>query len=76
MHGKTELCNKINEIYPEIGECEKDLNVAWDREKNVWEVNFKKDGHRIRHYLEDEDASACMESNRCIGLGLEFGQFL
>ena len=76
MYGKTALCNKINEIYPEIGECDKDLKVVWDSERNVWEVNFKKDGHRIKHYLEDEDAAACMEDIQCIGLGIEFGQFL
>jgi hypothetical protein len=76
MYGKTELCDKIHEIYPEIGECDKDLNVAWDNEKNVWEVSFIRNGHRIRHYLENEDASPCMEGNQCIGLGIEFGQFL
>ena len=76
MYGKTELCDKIHEIYPEIGECDKDLNVAWDSEKNVWEVNFKKDGQRIKHYLEDEDAARCMGDKQCIGLGIEFGQLL
>jgi hypothetical protein len=76
MYGKNELCNKIHEIYPEIGVCGKDLNITWDIEKNVWEVHFKKDEHRIKHYLEDEDASACMEGDQCIGLGIEFGQFL
>ena len=76
MFGKAELCNKIHEIYPEIGECDKDLNVAWDNKQNVWEVSFKKNGHRIRHYLEDKDATACMEGKQCIGLGIEFGQFL
>ncbi len=76
MYGKTALCNKINEIYPEIGECDKDLKVVWDSERSVWEVNFKKDGHRIKHYLENEDAAACMEGKQCIGLSIEFGQFL
>jgi hypothetical protein len=39
MYEKTALCNKINEIYPEIGECDKDLKVVWDSERNVWDVN-------------------------------------
>ena len=76
MLNKTELCNKIHEIYPEMGDCDKDLNVLWDRERNVWEVNFTRDGHRIKHYLEDADAAPCMEGKQCIGLGIEFGQFL
>jgi hypothetical protein len=76
VYPKTELCDKIHEIYPEIGECDKDLKVIWSSEKNVWEVSFTRNGNRIRHYLEDEDASPCMEGNQCIGLGIEFGQFL
>ena len=76
MYDKTELCNKIHEIYPEIGDCDKDLNVEWNGAKNVWQVDFERDGHRIMHYLEDEDAAPCMEGKQCIGLGIEFGQFL
>lgn len=59
MNGKTELCNEIHEIYPAIGGCGKDLNLAWSSEKNVWDISIKVDGHSIRHYLEDEDAAAC-----------------
>ena len=42
MYGKTELCNKIHEIYPEIGECNKDLSVTWDYKKMSGESFFKK----------------------------------
>ena len=49
MYDKAELCNKIHEIYPEIGNCDKDLKVAWDSDRNVWEVNFEKDGQTIRN---------------------------
>jgi len=76
MYEKTALCNKINEIYPETGECDRDLKVVWDSERNVWEVKFKKDGHRIKHYLENEDAASCLEDKQRIGLGIEFGQIL
>jgi len=37
---------------------------------------IEKYGHRIRHYLEDEDATPSIEGNQCIGLGIERGQFL
>ena len=76
MYDKASLCKKIHDIYPEIGECEKDLNVAWDNERSVWEVSFKKNGQPIRHYLEEGDATPCLEAGQCIGLGIEFGQFL
>lgn len=76
MYSKTELCSKIHEMYPQIGECNIDLNVDWDKERNAWAVDFKKGVHRIKHYLEDEDAAACMEGKQCVSLGLEFGQFV
>ena len=76
MVSKEALCDKIHELYPQIGECNIDLNVNWDEEKKAWAVDFKKGVHRIKHYLEDADASACMDGNQCLSLGLEFGQFV
>ena len=76
MYNKETLCDKIHEIYPEIGECDIDLKVHWDEGKNAWQVDFSKDGQQIRHYLEDGDAAACLTKEQCIGLGIEFGQFL
>ena len=76
MYTKTELCDKIHEMYPQIGECDIDLNVSWDDERNAWAVVFKKGVNRIKHYLEYKDGAACMEGKQCVGLGLEFGQFV
>jgi hypothetical protein len=36
MRGRLKMAkveDKTHEIYPEIGECDKDLNVAWDCKK-------------------------------------------
>ena len=76
MIGKKELCDKISEIYPDMGVCDTDLNVDWDAGRSLWAVDFSKGPHRIRHYLDDEDAAACLARGQCIGLGIEFGQFL
>ena len=76
MYDKAELCNKIHEIYPQIGECDIDLKVTWDEDRNAWAVDFKKGVHRIRHYLEDKDAEQCIDRKQCVSLGIEFGQFL
>ena len=75
MINKKALCEKIQEIYPELGECDQDLKVAWDSDAEAWTVDFEIDGYRIKHYLEDEDAAACMENDNCIGLGIDIGQF-
>ncbi|CAB1061556.1 hypothetical protein D1BOALGB6SA_6331 [Olavius sp. associated proteobacterium Delta 1] len=76
MYSKADLCDKIHELYPQSGECHIDLKVDWDNERNAWAVDFKKGVHRIKHYLEDEDAAACMEGKQCVSLGLEIGQFV
>lgn len=72
---KAKLCDKIREIYPEMGGCDTDLNVNWKAEQKAWAVDFTKGPHRIRHYLENADAAACLKEQQCIGLGIEFGQF-
>ena len=33
MHDKTELCDKIKSIYPDIGECGIDVDVEYDETK-------------------------------------------
>lgn len=74
MHDKKELCNKIIELYPEIGECGINVDVAFDEAKNVWLVDLKKDEHELKHHLEIPDADQCMEGKQCVSLGLEIAQ--
>jgi len=76
MYTNQELCEKIQQIYPEIGQCDIDMEVNWDPEKKVWAVDFKKGERHMRHYLEEKDAAACLEGEQCIGLGIDFSQFL
>jgi len=76
MYTNQELCEKIQQIYSEIGQCGIDLEANWDPEKNVWAVDFKKGERHMRHYLEEKDAAACLEGEQCIGLGIDFSQFL
>ncbi len=76
MHNKQELCNKIVGLYPEIGQCEIDIFVDWDNNKNVWVVDLKKDNHELQHYLEVPDADDCMDNKQCVSLGLEIAQLV
>ncbi len=76
MYNKAELCDKLHEIYPEIGECDIGLDVHWDDKKQAWAVDFTKKGQTIRHYLEKKDADLCLDRAQCVNLGIEFGQFL
>lgn len=76
MYTNQELFEKIQQIYPEISQCDIDLEVSWDQDKNVWTVDFKKGERHMRHYLEEKDAAACLEDEQCIGLEIDFDQFL
>lgn len=74
MYDKDELCKKITELYPEIGTCGIDVMVEFDKEKNVWIVDLKKDEHELKHHLEIPDAEQCMKEKQCVSLGLEIAQ--
>lgn len=74
MYTKAELCKKITDIYPEIGECGIDIDVSYDDEKKAWVVDLIKDSHELKHYLDVPEADECMEGNKCVPLGLEIAQ--
>ena len=74
MYDKDELCNKITELYPDIGECGIDIAVEFDEEKRAWVVDLHKDEHELKHFLEIPVAQECMEGKQCMSLGLEIAQ--
>jgi hypothetical protein len=74
MHNELELCEKIIEMYPEIGECGIDVDVEHDEQKNIWIVKLEKEEHELKHFLEYPDADNCMEGKQCVSLGLEIAQ--
>jgi hypothetical protein len=74
MIDKDDLCRKITELYPDIGECGIDITVDFDESKDAWIVDLKKDDHELKHYLDKPDAARCIEGEQCIALGLDIGQ--
>ena len=74
MIDKDELCNKIREIYPDIGECGIDVDVAFDETNQRWVVALKKGSRRMKTFLEEGDAELCLQGRQCISLGFEIGQ--
>ncbi|MBT8351458.1 MAG: hypothetical protein KJO26_09535 [Deltaproteobacteria bacterium] len=75
MYDKNKLCEKIQKIYPDIGQCDIDLNVEYDDKQKSWIVYLKKGERVIRHFLEQEDLDKCMEGKQCVSLGIEIAQF-
>ncbi len=74
MIDKAQLCAKITELYPDIGECGIDIDVTYDEEKQSWIVDLKKDKFELKTYLEDGDADKCMLGQQCVSLGIEIAQ--
>ena len=74
MIDQNALCEKIRELYPDIGDCGLDVKVAYDKVQNTWVVYLKKDNHQLKTYLEADDAETCMLDRKCVGLGIEIAQ--
>jgi hypothetical protein len=75
MYNRAELCEKIRNIYPDIGACGIDVDVDYDTDQDSWVVYLDKRGRRIKHFLSELDADACMIGKQCVSLGIEIGQF-
>ena len=74
MIDKDELCHKIRDIYPDIGECGIDVDVEFDEINKRWVVDLKKGSRRMKTFLEKEDAEFCLQGRQCVSLGIEIGQ--
>lgn len=74
MLDKNQLCEKIREIYPDIGQCGIDVHVRYDDEQRCWVVGLEKDHHYVKTYLEEGDAELCLVGEQCVRLGLEINQ--
>jgi len=71
---KSQLCKKIEQIYPDIGQCGIDINVSYDHDNERWKVHLKKDNKSLETFLEPGDAELCMEGRQCVSLGIEISQ--
>ncbi|GAB6145485.1 hypothetical protein [Desulfocicer niacini] len=71
---KKELCQKIEQVYPDIGKCGIDMDVAYDNDNSRWKVSLKKGNKSLETFLEPGDAELCMEGRQCVNLGIEISQ--
>jgi hypothetical protein len=69
------LCNKIKEIFPDIGACGIDVRVEWDDSVKRWTVYLEKGDKVAKTYLEDEEIKMCLEGKQCVSLAIQIGQF-
>ncbi len=74
MIDKEQLCQRIREIYPEIGECGIDVEVVFDDQQDRWTVLLNKDDRHLKTYLEPGDAELCLQGKQCVSLSIEINQ--
>ena len=74
MLTREKLCEKITEVFPDIGACGIDLEVDFDKDNKAWVVDLKKDDHHLKTFLEIDEAESCTEGKQCVSLGLQIAQ--
>ncbi|MBU0480082.1 MAG: hypothetical protein KKG47_03155 [Proteobacteria bacterium] len=75
LNGK-ELCNKITQIYPDIGACGINLDVQYDDGKEAWMVDLSKNHHHLQTRLEMDEAEKCLAGKQCVSLGIQVSQLV
>lgn len=76
MHDSKQLCDRIQSLYPDLGDCGIDVKVDYDEGRKAWTVDLKKDRHELKTYLEPEDADTCMAGKQCVSLTLQIAQLV
>ena len=74
MIDRKALCERIREIYPDVGECGIDVEAVYDETERTWVIHLKKGSYRLKTFLEEGDAEKCMLGQKCVGLGIEIAQ--
>ncbi len=74
MVTREKLCNKITEVFPNIGVCGVNLNVEYDDNNKAWAIDLKRGEHHLKTYLEIEEVDSCIEGKQCVSLGLQVAQ--
>jgi hypothetical protein len=74
MIDKKDLCEKIRQLYPDVGECGIDVAVEYDTAQSCWVVHLQHGGYKLKTFLEEGDAEKCLLGRKCVGLGIEIAQ--
>ena len=74
MLDKNDVCQKIIELYPDIGACDMDIDAFYSTAKGTQVIELKKGGHKVVHHLDKHDINDCMADKQCVSLGLEIAQ--
>jgi len=74
MPASKAICEQIQKIYPDIGECGISIKVTRDTAQKRWVVHLEKGPRKLKTYLEEGDAEKCMGGEQCVSLAIEINQ--
>lgn len=74
MLGSKDICSKIVSIFPDIGDCGKEIEVKFDEKADAWEVDLRKEGRFLKTFVDKSEAEACLIGGKCIQMGLQVAQ--
>lgn len=75
-HTIAELKDKIHTMYPDIDKYGVTSSLTFDKGKNTYVLELRKDEHHLSTYIDQADADKCMDNIECIHLGVQIGQFM
>lgn len=75
-YSNVALKEKITEMYPEIDQHGISVGLAFNEEKDSYEIRLKKGAHELSTYLDEKDAKECMDGHKCVHLGLKVAEFI
>ena len=74
MITKQDICQKIQEVFPEAGACGIDYDVEFDSKNQAWTVDLHHGSHHLKTFIEIDEANSCLKGKSCLPLGLQIGQ--
>ncbi len=74
MYNKDQVCQKIRNIFPDVGDCGDDIKVEYSTADHMWVVDLKTGKKHLKTFVSEEDVNRCLDGKQCVGLAIEVAQ--
>ncbi len=74
MYNKDQVCQKIRNIFPDVGSCGEDIKVEYSVPDHMWVVDLKSGKKHLKTFVPEEDVNRCLDGKQCVGLAFEVSQ--
>jgi hypothetical protein len=76
MKTSKDICKTIQRINPDFGKCGVNFIIYSDRKKKAWVVDYHKDGHHLKTFIDHQDVDDCINGDKCISFGLQIRELI